>query len=57
MVIRINTTSFGGATDMTDKIRKERLDYVKAWREWIGYWVVIFGMWGTSLYITLTYTN
>jgi len=56
MVIRINTTSFGGATDMTDKIRKERIDYVKAWKEWIGYWVIIFGMWGTSLYITLTFT-
>jgi len=55
MVIRINTTSFGGATDMIT--RKEKIDYVKAWKEWIGYWVIIFGMWGTSLYITLTYTT
>ena len=56
MVIRINTTSFGGATYMTDKMRRETIDYVKAWKEWIGYWVIIFGMWGTSLYITLTFT-
>jgi len=56
MVIRINTISNGGNADMTEKQRRERIDYVKAWKEWIGYWVVIFGMWGTSLWITLTFT-
>jgi hypothetical protein len=55
LVNRINTISSGGDADMID--RKERIEYLKAWKEWIGYWVVIFGMWGTSLWITLTFTN
>jgi hypothetical protein len=50
MVIRINTISNGGNADMTQQEEK------KAWKEWIGYWVVIFGMWGTSLWITLTFS-
>ena len=54
MVIRISTNYISGDADMIT--RKERIDYVKAWKEWIGYWVIIFGMWGASLYITLTYT-
>ena len=48
MVIRFNTISSGGITDMTNK--------EKEWKEWIGYWVIILGMWGTSLWITLTFT-
>ena len=55
MVIRINTFSNGGDADMID--REEKIKYLKEWKEWIGYWVVIFGMWGTSLWITLTFTN
>jgi len=51
MVIGFNTISSGGITDM-----KEKLKYLKEWKEWIGYWVIIFGIWGTSLYITLTFT-
>jgi len=55
MVIRFNTISNGGDADMTqEEMRKEKIGYIKAWKEWIGYWVVIFGMWGASLYITLT---
>ena len=55
MVIRFNTISSSGDADMTqEEMRKEKIGYIKAWKEWIGYWVVIFGMWGASLYITLT---
>jgi len=55
MVIRVNTISSGGNADMTQQ--EEKIKYLKEWKEWIGYWVVIFGMWGTSLWITLTFTN
>jgi len=54
LVIRINTISYGGDANMID--RKEKIEYLKKWKEWIGYWVVIFGMWGTSLWITLTFS-
>ena len=54
MVIRVNTFSNGGDADMID--REEKIKYLKEWKEWIGYWVVIFGMWGTSLWITLTFS-
>ena len=54
MVIRFNTISSGGTADMIS--RDEKIKYLKEWKEWIGYWVIIFGMWGTSLWITLTFT-
>lgn len=54
MVIRINTISYGDNANMID--REEKIEYLKKWKEWIGYWVVIFGMWGISLWITLTFS-
>ena len=52
MVVRINIICVSGDAIMS----KEQQELMRDWRQWIGYWIVIFGVWGTSLVITLTFS-